>query len=137
MAEYMLRAVLPEDTEWSVASAGTMTGNGMDATANSVDVLREIGIDMSGHRTRAVTEDIINEADVIAAMTQSHIDELLDIVPSAKEKMFLVRSFDPSSDTRDVPDPVGWDIDIYRGTREMFSGALPGLLEFLDQLEGA
>lgn len=137
MAEYMLRARLPEESKWIVASAGTMAGDGFDATANAVDVLREIGIDMSAHRTRAIRPEMIAEASVIVAMTQDHLDGVLTLAPGAKKKVFLMRSFDSSADTRDVPDPVGWDIDVYRGTREMFSGALPGLLEFLGELEGA
>jgi protein-tyrosine-phosphatase len=137
MAEYMMRARLPEGTPWSIASAGTMSGNGMDASANTVDVLREIGIDMAGHRTRSITEKMIEESAVIITMSHDHTEQLLDLVPAAKEKVFLMRSFDPDADTRDVPDPVGWDIDVYRGTREMLDGALPGLLAFIDQLEGA
>ena len=136
MAEYMLRSRLPLGSKWQVSSAGTMTGDGMDASANAVEVLHEIGIDMSGHRTRALTEEMIGKATVIIAMSQEHVEDVVSIDLGAKEKIFLVRSFDEHADTRDVPDPVGWDIDVYRGTREMIDGALPGLLEFIEELEG-
>jgi protein-tyrosine-phosphatase len=136
MAEYMTRARLPEGCKWTVSSAGTATGNGMDGSPNSVDVLREIGMDMSEHRTRGITPEMLEKSAVIVGMAQSHIDDMLSIAPSLSEKFFLMRSFDPHADTRDVPDPVGWDIDVYRGTREMMDGAIPGLIDFLEELEG-
>ncbi len=136
MAEYMLRDRFPEGTDWTVASAGTVAGDGMDGTPNSVETLKEIGLDMSAHRTRALTKEIIAKASVIVAMTQTHVDEILAVAPSVSEKVFLMRSFDPHADTRDVPDPVGWDIDVYRGMREIMDGALPGLIDFLTELEG-
>ncbi len=136
MAEYMLRARLPEDSKWTVSSAGTASGDGMDASANSVDVLKEVGIDMAEHRTRGVTQEMLDESSVIVAMAQGHIDAILTLDPSVSERLFLMRSFDAHADTRDVPDPVGWDIDVYRGTREIMDGALPDLMDFLAELEG-
>lgn len=136
MAEYMLKARLPKGSVWTVSSAGTMAGDGMDGTPNSVETLKEVGLDMSSHRTRALTQDMIRDASVIVAMAQAHVDEILSLEPSAEEKVFLLRSFDPHADTRDVPDPVGWDIDVYRGMREIMDSALPGLIDFLAELEG-
>lgn len=136
MAEFMARARIVDSVNWIVSSAGTMAGDGMEASQNAVAVLRENGIEMKGHRTRGLTPEIIRGASVIVAMTQAHADEVILMDSSAGEKTFLLRSFDPSADTRDVPDPVGWDIDVYRGTREIIGGALPGLIDFLDTLEG-
>ncbi len=136
MAEYMLRERLPEGTCWRVASSGTMAGDGMGASANAVEVLREDGIDMSGHRSRLLNRRQLSEADVVVAMTESHVTQIGSFDPSAKEKVFLLRSFDPESDSPDVPDPVGWGMGVYRETRDILDGAMPGLIEFLEQLEG-
>lgn len=136
MGEYMLRKRLPEGTRWVVASAGTMGADGMDASANAVEAMREIDIQMAEHRTRPLTREMLSESEVVIAMAQNHLDEILTLDPAAKEKVFLMRSFDPHADARDVPDPVGWDIDVYRGTRDILDGALPGLITFLEELEG-
>lgn len=136
MAEYMARQLAGDDSGWIFSSAGTMCGDGLAASANAVAAMREVGIDMSGHRTRGITSAMLEQAEVIVAMTQQHADAILSVNSKVKEKVFLMRSFDQHADTRDVHDPVGWDIDVYRGTREMLDGSLSGLLEFLEQLEG-
>src|SRR5210317_2297757 len=82
MAEYMLRYRLPDDAKWEVSSAGTMAAEGMDASANAVEALREIGIEMSKHRTRPVTADVLKQAAVVVAMARSHVDQLMALMPS-------------------------------------------------------
>jgi protein-tyrosine phosphatase len=92
----------------SVISAGSFAIPGARATPQAVDVLKDLGIDLSRHRSRPLTVELINQADVIFTMGQSHVAAVAALVPSAVHK---VQSLDPQ---RDIDDPIGGDVELYR-----------------------
>ncbi len=55
-----------------VSSAGLQVGNGSSASESSVAAMREIGIDISSHRPRQITREIIENSDKIICMTATH-----------------------------------------------------------------
>lgn len=108
---------------WTAESAGVAARDGQPASPEAVDAMREIGIDISKHRSRALSKDRVDGADIILAMTDGHRRELLFRFPEAKDKMFLVKGFGlekPGS----VMDPVGLPLDVYRRTRDEIIQAL-------------
>jgi protein-tyrosine phosphatase len=131
MAEYLMRKRLGHSSDWAVASAGLAALGGMTASRNAIDALAEQGLDMSRHRSRQLTRDLIDAANVIVVMTASHRDQLRMLFRDAREKVFLLRSFDPAADAEDVEDPIGADVGTYRQIRDTIEAALPGLTEFL------
>ena len=62
----------------AISSAGISTANGMGASENSIEVLKEIGIDLSNHRSKVITKKLIDESDIILTMTKSHKEILVD-----------------------------------------------------------
>ena len=108
---------------WTAESAGVAARDGQPASPEAVDAMREIGIDISKHRSRALSKDRVDGADIILAMTDGHRRELLFRFPEAKDKVFLVKGFGlekPGS----VMDPVGLPLDVYRRTRDEIIQAL-------------
>ena len=135
MAAALLRHHLPPDTPWQVESAGISAIDGAPASAGAVEALKEEGIALSPHRSRPVTTDDVRRAAVILALTRDHRDELLAQFPGAAQKVFLLRSFDPAArEDRDVPDPIGSTLGVYRHCRDVIAAAIPGLVEFLEEL---
>ncbi|NPV69738.1 MAG: low molecular weight protein arginine phosphatase [Firmicutes bacterium] len=63
-----------------VKSAGTGAHDGGPASDNAIAVMRELGIDLRGHRSRRLTQDLVDWADLILTMTASH-------------KMYVTRTF--------------------------------------------
>jgi protein-tyrosine-phosphatase len=131
MAEYLMRRRLGPSSGWAVVSAGVAALEGMTASRNAIDVLAEQGVDMTGHRSRQLTGDLVDAANVIVVMTASHRDQMRILFRDAREKVFLLRSFDPAADSVDVEDPIGADVGTYRQIRDTIESALPGLNEFL------
>lgn len=101
-----------------VRSAGTMTGGGSPASAESVQVMSDSGVDLSGHQSTALTEDLIQDADAVYTMTESHRQAVLMLSPSAAEK---THRLDASAD---IIDPIGYPLDVYRQTAQMIEAAL-------------
>lgn len=77
--------------EVEVISAGTWAGTGYPATSEVGDVLAPLGIDVSGHRSRPLTPELVEEADVIIAMTSVHRAEIARIAPDVGRKTLLLK----------------------------------------------
>ena len=137
MAEALLRHHLPSGVVWRVASAGTCACSGDAASEGSVEALAEEGIELPAHRSQPLTEKLVRDARVIVALTRGHRDDILENFPAAKQKVFLLKSFDPAAgDEKDVPDPIGGSLSVYRRCRNAIAAAIPGLIEFLGELRG-
>jgi len=135
MAEALLRHHLPPGSPWRVASAGISAFNGDVPSAGAVQAMSEQEIELPTHRSQLLTEALVREAQVIVALTRDHRDDILDRFPAASQKVFLLRSFDPrSGDDKDVPDPIGSGLAVYRCCRDSIAAAIPGLVDFLGEM---
>ena len=118
MAEAITRHLLAEangvpDTDLerkgiSVLSAGAFAMPGSRATPAGVEAVKSIGADLSAHRSRQLTPELIHQADVIFTMGRGHAMAVTSMVPSAKQK---VATLDPAGD---IEDPIGGDASLYR-----------------------
>ena len=123
MAQGMARRMLAErrgvaETELEsaglrVISAGLNAAEGAPPSPNAVEALRKQHIDISGHRARELTPQMINEADVIYTMTEPHRETITSMFPSAAEKTFTL---DPNGD---IEDPIGSDASSYQRSAEL------------------
>ena len=103
----------------SVLSAGSFAMPGARATPQAVEALKDLGSDLSQHRSRPLTVELIHQADVIFTMGRSHAAAVQALVPSASEK---VATLDPAGD---IDDPIGGDAALYRD----LAGQLQTLIE--------
>jgi len=131
MAEYLLRRRLGKQADWKVSSAGLFTGDGITASQPAIEVLREQAIDLTPHRSRVATKDIIDSATLIVVMTATHVAELKRRFPEAQDRIYLLKSFDPGCGGGDIPDPLGGTIAQYRIIRNEIESALPDLVLYL------
>lgn len=134
MAEGLMREKCKEASAWKIGSAGLAAGNDMPPSEHSVAVMAEIGIDISKQRSRLLTQDLIQQADFLFVMTYSHLDHILMLYPDASEKTFLVRQFvrDNTLLSKDISDPIGQGIEVYRRCRDEISQALDSLVSFIE-----
>jgi len=116
MGEGILRARLsPRSAEFAtVSSAGTSAAPGLKASAHSVTVCRDNGIDIASHRSRAVSRQMIRNSDLILVMERHHRDAILGVIPDAVGKTFVLPNYADESRNEDVPDPIGQDLGTYR-----------------------
>jgi protein-tyrosine-phosphatase len=134
MAEALLRAALPATSGWRAASAGLAACEGARASDEAVAALDELDCDLRGHRSRRVTPEQVRCADAIVAMTGAHAQQLAAQFPDARDRVYLLCSFDPSAPApRDVADPFCGSLDDYRRCRDFIRRAIPGLVRFLEQ----
>ena len=115
---------------WMAESAGVAAWGGSPASAEAIEAMQEIGIDISAHRSRALTRHLADEATLVLAMTDGHRREIARRFPAAENKTFLVHGFGPGG-ARDVADPMGLSVDAYRHTRDELVQALGDFLVHL------
>ncbi len=79
MAEGILKHLLDKKgagDNFVVSSAGLMTAEGLPPSEFAVEVLKERGIDISSHRSKQITQDMIKDNDLILGMTLDHKQQL-------------------------------------------------------------
>ena len=137
MAEGLFRKAMGGDNGYRVLSAGLGAIDGQPPTPHSVAAMRELGIDISGQRSRALTAELVRQADYIFGMTHGHVDSISLLHPSAADKTFLLREFDDTVDPyeKDIADPIGCPYDVYVHCREQIQQSIESLIKFMEQNE--
>ena len=137
MAEALFRRAANGRGEFRALSAGLGAMDGQPPTAHSVTAMRELGIDISGQRSRMLTTDLVRQADYIFGMTHSHVDAIALLYPPAAEKTFLLCEFDDSLEEfeKDISDPIGGSYEIYENCRDQIEQGIASLLKFMEQHE--
>jgi protein-tyrosine phosphatase len=137
MAEALLRATLVKRGQGleklKVASFGLAAEGGQPPSANSVKAMQRIGLDVSGHSSRLLTQADVDRSVVIFGMTESHLGALhsrFDVLP---EFVLLLRDVLPTDVPRDIPDPFGGGYRDYEECRDSMVEAIPAMVEFLRQ----
>lgn len=133
MAEGFLRHMAKEaGVEIDVSSAGLGAMDNMPPSENSVVAMNEDGIDISGQRSQMLTPMLVEEFTHIFGLGEGHVETMHAYFPEAQEKTFVLREFiaDEGLD-RNVPDPIGGDLDEYRLTRNLIKEAMPSILKFV------
>ncbi len=115
MAEAMARVLVPDELKAQVdfSSAGCSAIDGRPATGYAVEAVSLRGGDLSGHSSRLLTNAMIEEADLLIAMTGEHVDHILRLDPKAHSRTFKLGSFGSAGSDEDIPDPIGAGQDVY------------------------
>jgi RpiB/LacA/LacB family sugar-phosphate isomerase len=139
MAEGLFRQAIRGRSDYRVLSAGLGALEGQPPSPYAVQAVKELGIDISGLRSRMLSPDLVQQADYIFGMTHSHIDTVALLYPQAAEKTFLLREFDETLDLfeKDISDPIGGSYEVYLNCRDQIEQGIVSLLRFLEAGETA
>jgi len=144
MAEGALKMLLDKERpgKFDVISAGTASARGFPATIYAMEAVKTWDVDISKHQSQPLTATLIDRADLIFAMTPSHLQEILKIRRSAKDKVYLFKSFpDPSPNGEGVADPIGQSLEKYNETfleiGEYLGKHLPEIVKKIDEKTNA
>ncbi|MCH2178836.1 MAG: threonylcarbamoyl-AMP synthase [Mariniblastus sp.] len=97
----------------TVASAGIAAMPGGQPSSQSVEVMSNMGLDITKCRSQPVTEQLIRSADVILTLTGNHRHAIVSRWPDAASRTHTLRT-----DGQDVTDPIGMPVDIYQACAE-------------------
>src|SRR3954465_7777296 len=78
-----------------VISAGVAARTGEPVSENSVIALKKVGLDISGHISQPLTQEMLDEAAMILCMTESHRAMIRFQANPVPKNIFLFREFMP------------------------------------------
>lgn len=117
MAEAIARRVAAERAvrDVDVSSAGTSAMDGAPVSDGALLVAMEHGLDLGTHRSRALTRAVLEDADLVLVMGDSHLDRVRAL--GGEGKVALLTDFaSGGTSSRSISDPFGAGLDVYRQT---------------------
>jgi len=132
MAAALLREMLAERSikDINVASAGIAAMPGDKASPNAVKAVSELGVDLDGHRSKQIDEELLKTSDLILTMTESHKLAVKSWEPSVWDKTYTLKEYAEMEDS-DISDPFGQSEAKYRQTMEEIRQSLDKIIEKL------
>lgn len=98
-----------------VASAGTGAWDGAPASEGAYLVGIENELDLSAHRARLLTRDLVDGADLVLTMSRHHLERVNEL--GGRDRAFVLGEYaGRTGPGAEVSDPFGSDIDVYRAT---------------------
>jgi protein-tyrosine phosphatase len=71
-------------------------------------VLKDEGVNVSGHRGKNINRDILKRSDIIFVMEKYHRNAIISMMPEIKDRVRLLK------DGADISDPIGRPIEEYK-----------------------
>jgi protein-tyrosine-phosphatase len=119
MAEAIARKLTIERglTDVEVGSGGTSAWDGAPASDGALLVAMERSMDLSDHRSRTLTRELVQSNDVILAMGPHHLERIEAL--GGEGKAFLLSDYaSRGASHRSISDPIGAELDVYRTTAD-------------------
>jgi glycine hydroxymethyltransferase len=135
MAEGLLKKLLLDkklEHKITACSAGTLGITGASASENAIVACHlEYDVDISLHESQPITDDLLEESDLIFCMAQKHIDHVKNYYdPGYSRKIYLLKQYAEIPDNfKDVADPIGMDLSEYTKTCHEISALLQSSME--------
>lgn len=127
MAKGILEKMLEKKNVF-VYSAGTIAISGNLASDFAVIAAQKYGADISHHLSAPLTKELINNADLILVMSPKHKDAVLELVPEAEVKTFLLREY-AFGISEEVFDPIGQPLEIFEKVAAVINESLTKVAE--------
>ena len=101
------------------------------ASNHAVEVMGQRGLDLTGHSSQPMTEQILQLADFILTMTRNHRDAILSKFPEVADRVHTLRV-----DGGDISDPVGSSLEVYQACADQIDEQLAIWVDrFRDQIQ--
>jgi protein-tyrosine phosphatase len=125
IAEGLLRRAIERRDDVSmpaIGSAGTIAMEGAPATREAVAAARDLGVDITRHAARRLTDPMISGTDLLICMAAEHREEIEARVPDARDRTFTLKELTRLLERDPTPaDPTG---RVARAAQARDSGAL-------------
>jgi protein-tyrosine-phosphatase len=116
-----------------VVSAGVASRTGEPASAHAVTALKKVGIDLRGHSSRPVTQELLDNSLLVLCMTESHRDMIEVTAEPVPPHVHLFREFTGAKDNLEIPDPYGLHLSAYEASRDEIVAAIPSIIAYLQK----
>jgi protein-tyrosine-phosphatase len=129
LAEALARRIAADRgiKDLKISSAGTNAWDNATATDEALLVGMERSVDLTGHRARRLTPEIVSDADLIFVMTPAHLEQVNQL--GGRGKTHVIDEYTSGAPGRGVSDPYGGDLEAYRGTADILEQEIEKLFD--------
>lgn len=106
-----LTRILRGAPRWRVESAGTWTEPGQPILPEVHGAAQRLGLDLSDHRSRCVSGELLSQYDLILVMQASQREALVSEFPQLEERIYLF-SHVVELGRYDIPDSFGSEEEV-------------------------
>ena len=103
---------------YKVSSAGIIDLANSPASAEAIAACAAKGIDIQAHRSRALSQELIEESDFIFTMSRMHCERIAAFSPDAAIKCRLI------AEDKEIPDPIGQGQQVFNNCSELIEKAV-------------
>lgn len=112
----------------AVESAGTGAWEGAPVSEGAYLVGLEQGIDLSRHRARLVSRELVEAADLILTMSRTHLARVRELGGGGRAHL-IGEYAGLTGSTAEVVDPFGGDLEEYRAALRSILAMAPALVD--------
>ncbi|MFT3781586.1 MAG: low molecular weight protein arginine phosphatase [Nibricoccus sp.] len=138
MAQALLQHALSAQPEplksIQVYSAGVSAYKGDRVSENSVQALRKVGLNLTGHTAQPLTAELVRNALAVFCMTEAHRSMIQRSFNPPEGKVHLFRGFLPAPANPEICDPYGGSLKHYEAARDEMVEAIPSLVAYIRTL---
>ncbi len=113
MAEALFARGIAEGVSVESAGLGALVGEPADPSATAL--MQELGIDISSHRARDLTPEMVRNADLILVMESVHRKAMHGRFPDTRGKVFRLGEWGKF----DIDDPYDQPREFFKSTLEL------------------
>ncbi len=103
---------------YKVFSAGIIDLESSPASAEARAACADKGIDITAHRSKILSRELIEENDFIFAMGRTHVERVTALSPKAANKCMLM------AENKDIPDPIGQGQQVFNRCADLIEKAV-------------
>jgi tRNA threonylcarbamoyl adenosine modification protein (Sua5/YciO/YrdC/YwlC family) len=107
-----------EKIGYKVSSAGIMNVSDYPASDEAIAACATKGIDITAHRSRNLTQELIEESDFIFVMERMHQKSVIALSPEAANKCVLL------AENEEIADPIGQSQEFFNNCAELIEKAV-------------
>lgn len=121
-------SALTNKQSFHAESAGTKVEKPEDAMKHARSAMQELWMDLTTHKSKQVTKELIDSSDLIIVMERQHKEFIEALSPAKKEKIHLLGEY---TSLGEIHDPYGTNMEAYRTVTKTIKKAVEGLISHL------
>lgn len=139
MAEGLMKKAIAERglADVSAASCGTGASVFFRVPPLVLQLMREAGADIVGHRSTQVDQTLVDRADLILVMENAHKEYIALCFPQSRNKMYLLKEYVHAGGDTEITDPIGGSEEMYAGVARELAGYVETLADIVAENTGA
>lgn len=139
MAEVLLKKLLGDAgiSGVNVSSCGVAGSPVLKVSPTVQHAMRQEGCDISKHVSRMMTREILEKADLLLVMENLHRERIVEMVPAAASRTFLLKEYGGFTGSHEIHDPIGGTPEMYFQCTTTLKACLMRVLEKIEKKHAA